>query len=54
MIDLMSEITKEVSFSQQDHHLHLCPQMKQAWESVLLKGTSWHTNPLFLRASPML
>ena len=31
MIGLMSKITDEVGFSRQDHHLHLCPQMKQAW-----------------------
>ena len=31
MIGLMSEITDEGSFGQQDHHLRLCPQMKQAW-----------------------
>ena len=29
MIGLTSEITDEVSFGRRDHHLHLCPQMKQ-------------------------
>ena len=27
---LTCEITDEVSFGRRDHHLHLCPQMKQA------------------------
>ena len=54
MIGLMSEITDEDSFGRQDHHLHLCPQMKQAWESALLKSTSRETNPLFPRDSATL
>ena len=40
IIDLTSEITDKVSFCRQDHHLHLCPQMKQVWWSALLKDTS--------------
>ena len=40
MIALMSEITDEISFGRQDHHLHLCPEIKQVWSSGLHKGTS--------------
>ena len=29
MIGLMSELTDEVIFGQQDHHLPPCPQVKQ-------------------------
>ena len=31
MIGFTSEIIDEVSFGRRDHHLDLCPQMKQVW-----------------------
>ena len=40
MIGLTSEITDAVTFGRRDHHLRLCPQMKQEWSSR-------ETNPLF-------
>ena len=55
MICLMSEITDEVNFDQQDHHLHLCLQMKHVWWSALLRRTSWIWTHLFRSiASPTL
>ena len=43
MMSLTSEIVDRVNFSQRDHHLHLRPQIKQAWsssetETVWMKG----------------
>ena len=37
MIGLTSETTDEVSFGRRDQHLHLCPQRKQVWQSILRK-----------------
>ena len=48
MIVLTSEITDEISFGQWDHHLHICPQMKQARQSALVKRTS-RIRALFFR-----
>ena len=45
MIGSTSEITDEVSFARQDHHLHLCPQMKQARYSACLQ---YHVTVLWM------
>ena len=39
MIGFTSEITGEVSFGRPDHHLYLCSQMKQVWQSAFRRGT---------------
>ena len=47
MIGFTSEISDDVSFGQQDHHLYLYPQMKQVWWKALLKDTSWIQTHIF-------
>ena len=53
MVGLTPEIADKVSFCRQDHHVHLCPQMKQILRLSVRRSsqrsvTRPHSSPLYL------